>query len=64
MWLNRSLLPWAIIVTQQPERMRRIGILLPAAAGDAEFQVRVGAFLDGLQQLGWIDGRNAQIDSR
>jgi putative ABC transport system substrate-binding protein len=49
---------------QQPERMRRIGILLPAAADDAEFQTRVGAFLQGLQQLGWIIGRNVRIDTR
>ena len=42
---------------QQPERMRRIGVLLPAAADDAEFQARVGAFLQGLAQLGWTDGR-------
>ena len=44
--------------------MRRIGVLLPAAADDAEFQARVGAFLQGLAQLGWTDGRNVQIDIR
>src|SRR5580692_3288293 len=49
---------------QQPDRMRRIGMLLPAAAGDAEFQTRVGAFLEGLQQSGWTIGQNLQIDSR
>src|SRR3954469_25031106 len=49
---------------QQPERMRRIGILLPVAADDAEFQTRVGAFLQGLQQLGWAIGRNVRIDTR
>ena len=49
---------------QQPERMRRIGILLPVAADDAEFQTRVGAFLQGLQQLGWTIGRNVRIDTR
>src|SRR5258706_1940575 len=37
---------------QQPERMRRIGILLPAAADDAEYQARLGAFLQGLALLG------------
>jgi putative ABC transport system substrate-binding protein len=41
---------------QQPERMRRIGVLLPATADDSEFQARVGAFLQGLQQLGWAIG--------
>ena len=40
---------------QQSERVRRIGVLLPAAADDAEFQTWVGAFLQGLAQLGWID---------
>jgi hypothetical protein len=49
---------------QQPERMRRIGILLPAAADDVEFQARVGAFLQGLQQSGWSIGRNVRIDTR
>jgi hypothetical protein len=46
---------------QQPERMRRIGVLLPATADDAEFQARVGAFLQGLQQSGWSIGRNVRI---
>ena len=49
---------------QQPERMRRIGILLPAAADDAEFQARVGAFLQALALLGWTIGRNVSIDTR
>jgi putative ABC transport system substrate-binding protein len=49
---------------QQGERMRRIGVLLPVAADDAEFQTRVGAFLQGLQQLGWAIGRNVRIDTR
>ena len=49
---------------QQPERMRRIGMLLPAAADDAEFQARVGAFLQALARLGWTIGRNVRIDTR
>ena len=49
---------------QQAERMRRIGILLPVAPDDAEFQTRVGAFLQGLQQLGWEVGRNVRIEAR
>ena len=44
--------------------MRRIGIILPATADDMEFQARVGAFLQGLQQLGWSIGRNVRIDTR
>ena len=44
--------------------MRRIGVLLPAAADDAEFQAWVGAFLQGLAVLGWTIGRNVRIDTR
>jgi putative tryptophan/tyrosine transport system substrate-binding protein len=46
------------------QTIRRVGMLLPAAADDAEFQARVGAFLKGLQQSGWTIGQNVQIDSR
>jgi putative tryptophan/tyrosine transport system substrate-binding protein len=49
---------------QQPERMRRIGILLPAASDDAEFQAWLGAFLQALALSGWTAGRNARIDTR
>ena len=49
---------------QQGERMRRIGVLLPAAADDPEFQARVGAFLQALALLGWSIGRNVRIDTR
>jgi putative ABC transport system substrate-binding protein len=49
---------------QQPERVRRIGILLPAAVDDVEFQTWVGAFLQALALLGWTIGRNVRIDTR
>jgi ABC-type uncharacterized transport system substrate-binding protein len=49
---------------QQPERIRRIGVLLPAAPDDAEFQSWIGAFLQGLAQSGWITGRNIRIETR
>ena len=49
---------------QQPERMRRVGVLLPAAADDPVFQDRVGAFLQGLERSGWTIGRNVRIDTR
>jgi putative tryptophan/tyrosine transport system substrate-binding protein len=49
---------------QQAGGMRRIGILLPAAADDADFQAWVGAFLQALGQLGWTIGRNVRIDIR
>jgi putative ABC transport system substrate-binding protein len=49
---------------QQREKVRLIGILLPASADNREFQARLGAFLQGLQQSGWSIGRNVQIDTR
>ena len=49
---------------QQPERMRRIGVLHLQAADDPEQQARIAAFRQGLQQFGWIDGRNLRIDFR
>jgi len=49
---------------QQRERMRRIGVLLPASANDSEYPTLVNAFVGELQQLGWTDGRNIRIDVR
>jgi ABC-type uncharacterized transport system substrate-binding protein len=49
---------------QQPERMRRIGVLMYLAADDAEGQARLAAFAEALRQLGWSDGRNLRIDTR
>src|SRR5262245_31208337 len=49
---------------QQPERVRRIGVLMSLAADDKEGQARLAAFLQGLQELGWIDGRNVRFDTR
>ena len=49
---------------QQGERVRRIGIILPATADDAEFQARLAAFYQGLALLGWTIGRNVRIDTR
>jgi ABC-type uncharacterized transport system substrate-binding protein len=56
---------WPITArAQQGERMRRIGILMSVAADGPEGQARLAAFLEGLQQLGWTDGRNVRIDYR
>jgi putative ABC transport system substrate-binding protein len=49
---------------QQPDRMRRIAVLMDAAVDDTESSPRNSAFLRGLQQLGWTDGRNVRIDTR
>jgi putative ABC transport system substrate-binding protein len=49
---------------QQAERMRRIGVFMSLAADDKQAQARLAAFLQGLQELGWTDGRNVRIDIR
>ena len=50
---------------QQRERMRRIGVLASnLAADDPEWQVRSNAFVQGLQERGWSDGRNVRIEYR
>jgi putative tryptophan/tyrosine transport system substrate-binding protein len=49
---------------QQNERVRRIGVLMGQAADDQQGQARSTAFVQTLQSLGWVDGRNAQIDVR
>src|SRR6516162_7676839 len=49
---------------QQPERMRRIGVLMNLAADDPQGQARLAGFQQTLQQLGWSDGRNVRIDIR
>jgi putative ABC transport system substrate-binding protein len=50
--------------TQERERMRRIGVLMNLAADDAEGQARLAAFLQGLQEVGWVVGRNVRIELR
>ena len=49
---------------QQAERLRRIGVLIGIAGNDAETKVRIAAFSQELQRLGWAEGRNVQIDIR
>src|SRR6187200_1828969 len=49
---------------QQPERMRRVGVLMTLAADDPEASTRIGAFLQGMQEFGWTIGRNVRIDYR
>ena len=49
---------------QQPEPMRRIGILTGIAGEDAQTKVRIAAFLQELQKFGWTEGRNLRIDLR
>jgi putative tryptophan/tyrosine transport system substrate-binding protein len=56
---------WPVMArAQQRERMRRIGVLLPATADDPVYQALVGAFVQELALLGWTIGRNVRIDTR
>jgi putative ABC transport system substrate-binding protein len=57
---------WPVVAAraQQPERMRRVGVLMSQPAGDPLAQARYAAFLLGLQELGWTVGRNVQIEHR
>src|SRR6516164_3781526 len=49
---------------QQGGRMRRIGVLMPLAADDPMGQARIAALREGLEKLGWTEGRNIRIDTR
>ena|SRR5947208_3267398 len=49
---------------QQGEQMRRIGVLMPFTADDLPGRARLVTFVQAMQQLGWIDGRNVRIDPR
>jgi putative ABC transport system substrate-binding protein len=49
---------------QQPERMRRIGVLAALAEDDPDMQARLAGFRQGLERLGWSEGRNVRIDTR
>jgi putative tryptophan/tyrosine transport system substrate-binding protein len=65
MLLGGAAAAWPLAArAQQAERMRRIAVLMNLAADDAEGQARLAAFRQGLQQLGWIEGRNAHLDIR
>jgi ABC-type uncharacterized transport system substrate-binding protein len=63
--LGGAVVAWPLAASpQQPERMRRIGVLMFQAADDPEAHARNAAFLQGLQEAGWAVGRNMRIDSR
>src|SRR5215472_4586075 len=55
---------WPLAARAQQSGRRRIGVLLNTAADDMVFQIRVGAFLQGLALLGWTNGRNVRIEVR
>ena len=56
---------WSLVAhAEQSERVRRIGVLMPSGAGNREYQLWVGAFLQEMSQLGWNIGRNVRIETR
>jgi putative ABC transport system substrate-binding protein len=63
--LGGAAVAWPLAArAQQPERMRRIGVLMDRDANDPDAKARVSAFAQGLAELGWTDGRNARMDVR
>jgi len=63
--LGGTVAAWPLAArAQQPERMRRIGVLMNTGADEPESQARLAAFMQGLQELGWAVGRNMRIDYR
>ena len=63
--LGGAALAWPLTArAQQPERVRRIGVLINLAADDPEGHARITAFAQGLQEAGWTTGRNVRIDYR
>jgi putative ABC transport system substrate-binding protein len=56
---------WPLLaVAQQPDRVRRIGVLMPQDENDPEYKPRVAAFTQALKDLGWTEGRNVRMDFR
>src|SRR5215831_1095159 len=63
--LGGAAVPWPLAAgAQQPERMRRIGVLMGWPESDPEARLERAAFVQELQKLGWLDGRNLRIDTR
>jgi putative ABC transport system substrate-binding protein len=63
--LGGTAVAWPLAArAQQPERMRLIGVLMGYAESDSEAQAQIAAFRDGLQKLGWMEGRNILIETR
>jgi ABC-type uncharacterized transport system substrate-binding protein len=63
--LGGAAVAWPLAArAQQPDRVRRIGVLMNIAADDPDSPIRLAALLQGLQQLGWTVGQNIQIDYR
>jgi putative tryptophan/tyrosine transport system substrate-binding protein len=61
---SAALLRPTIARAQQGEQLRRIGLFMPFAANDLQAQARIAALREGLEKLGWREGRNIRIDTR
>lgn len=60
-----SAVAWSVVArAQQPDQKRRIGIIISYSDDDPEARPRLAALVQGLQELGWTDGRNIHIDYR
>jgi putative ABC transport system substrate-binding protein len=55
---------WPLAVRAQGDRVRRVGVLMSTGERDPESQLRLGAFREALQKLGWAEGRNLRIEYR
>ena len=63
--LGGAVVSWPLAArAQQPDRVRRIGVLMGFAENDSQAQAMIAAFREGLQKLGWAEGRNTRIDTR
>jgi putative ABC transport system substrate-binding protein len=63
--LGGAAIAWPLAAgAQQGERMRRVGVFMNLAKDDPESKSRLAALVEGLQQLGWSEGRNLRIDTR
>jgi putative tryptophan/tyrosine transport system substrate-binding protein len=64
-WLVSTAAAWPVVgLAQQGERMRRIGVLMVAVAGDPVLMRRLGALRGELGRLGWVEGRNLRLETR
>ena len=63
--LGGAAVAWPLAArAQQPERVRRVGVLMLTGSDEPESQTDIAAFLQGLQEAGWAVGRNLRIDYR
>src|SRR5271166_788555 len=62
--LGGTALGWPLAARAQPDQVWRIGVLMGYAESVSEAQAYIAAFRDGLQKLGWTEGRNTRIDTR